>query len=321
VEHKGKLAAEVDGVPMSGWQERWKYLKGRVPDVVEMTLSKLLQSKPGRLANAIQGASLVVVRSQELDALGEGGDASLARQLMDTALGNLARAVRKLAAAGITRFVVAADHGHLFAEEREADMQTDPPGGQTVEIKRRCWVGRGGQTPPATVRLCGAQLGYATDLEFVFPAGLAVFPAHDGLQYHHGGFSLQELVVPLLSFRMPERVEKKVAGKVELKGMPPVLTNRMFSVVVEAAADLLPEPLPVRVLLLAGEEIVGQVGMALEAELDRGRGILRLAPGKPATIGLMLAKEGCTKVRVAVVAADTDALLAQSSEIPVNLAI
>jgi len=106
-----------------------------------------------------------------------------------------------------------------------------------------------------------------------------------------------------------------------LKCMPPVLTNRMFSVVVEAAADLLPEPLPVRVLLLAGEEIVGQVGMALEAELDRGRGILRLAPGKPATIGLMLAKEGCTKVRVAVVAADTDALLAQSSEIPVNLAI
>ena len=321
VEHKGKLAARVDGAVLSTWQERWKYLKGRVPDAVELTLGKVQETTVGRLTKAIDGASLVVVRSQELDLLGESGDGSLARQWMDTVLVNLARAVRKLAAAGVARFVIVADHGHLFAEERGGDMQTDNPGGQTLEIKRRCWVGRGGQTPPSTVRVAGSQLGYESDLEFVFPTGMGVLPAHDGLQYHHGGFALQELIIPVLSFRMAIKTEKKATARVVLSGVPSAITNRMFSVTLEAPSDLLAEPLAVRVVLMEGEEIVGQVGMALEAELDRDKGILRLLPGQPASLGVMLSKEGCDKVKLAVLNAATDALLAQSDELPVRLAI
>ena len=240
---------------------------------------------------------------------------------MDTVLVNLVRAVRKLAAAGLQRFVITADHGHLFGEERGPDMVTENPGGDTPDIKRRCWAGRGGQTPPSTLRLSASELGYETDLEFVFPAGLVVLPAHDGLRYHHGSCSLQELLIPVLSFRLPSKAAKKTPGKVTLNGVPPAITNRVISIGLEVPPDLLSEPLVVRVVLLSGAEIVGQLGLALEAAFDREKGILTLAPGKPATVALMLAKEGCEKVKIVVLDAATDAVLQQSEDLEVHLSI
>jgi len=50
-------------------------------------------------------------------------------------------------------------------------MRIDKPGGSEVELHRRCWIGRGGGTPPGCIRVDASALGYASDLEFVFPVG------------------------------------------------------------------------------------------------------------------------------------------------------
>ena len=71
-----------------------------------------------------------------------------------------------------------------------------------MELHRRCWIGRGGQNPAGTIRVSSAELGYEGNLEFVFPIGLGVFKAGGDLAYHHGGLSLQELVVPVVTIRM-----------------------------------------------------------------------------------------------------------------------
>jgi bisphosphoglycerate-independent phosphoglycerate mutase (AlkP superfamily) len=60
----------------------------------------------------------VIVRSQEIDMVGETG-AYHARQVMDTVIDNLARAIRKLAGLGVEHTVVSADHGHVFGEDRD----------------------------------------------------------------------------------------------------------------------------------------------------------------------------------------------------------
>ena len=49
----------------------------------------------------IEGAQVVVVLLQEIDDAGETGFTFHARQVMDTVIDNLARAIRKLAAAGV----------------------------------------------------------------------------------------------------------------------------------------------------------------------------------------------------------------------------
>ena len=200
-------------------------------------------------------------------------------------------------------------------------MTTPAPGGEKIELKRRCWAGRGGSTPASTVRVTSAELGYAETLDFIFPVGLAVLPAHDGLTYHHGGCSLQELIVPVVAFRIDSPTPPKGKSRVGLSGLPSVVTNRMFSVTVEAPADLLAEPQHVRVLLFTGAEQAGQTGMVLNAEWDRETGVVAIKPGEPASVGLMLTKDNGGHVKVVVTNAKTDAILAESGELPLKLGV
>ena len=323
VEQKGKLAASIEGTTMSGLTERLTFLKAKVPDAMDIPLGKLLGTSPSQLSKSIGDASLVVVRSQEIDALGESVDELTARAAMEGVIGNVARAIRKLASAGIEHFVVTADHGHQFSIRKHDDMKTDNPGGNTVDIHRRCWIGHGGTTPPGTVRVSGAELGYDTNLDFVFPTGLGVFKAGGGLSFHHGSVSLQELVIPVVSLRIPLRDSKMPTGKVaQLRGVPDKITNRTFGVRVLVVGDLFTtEPVALRVVLVSGNEQVGHAGIAIGGDLDRSSGILHVSPTADANVGMMLTRDDCTSVRVVVLDPATDAVLDQSDDLPVKLGI
>jgi len=323
VDAKGKLAARIEGTDMPGLNERLKFLKAKVPDVMEMTLGKLLSSSPSKVGKDIGKASLVVIRSQEIDFVGEMDGDLLARQVMDTVIGNLARAVKKLAAAGLENFVITADHGHQFSVRKEDDMKTDNPGGSTLDLHRRCWIGHGGSTPTGAVRVTGADLGYHSDLDFVFPTGLGVFKAGGGLSFHHGGFSLQELVIPVISLRMAAGKPAAAPGvQVRIEDCPPKVTNRTFGLKLAAAGDLLAtQPLILRVLLMSGEEEVGSAGMAVGGEFDRRKGTLTLELGSEASVGMMLTNDACESLRVVVLDARTDVVLAESDELSVKLGI
>ena len=323
VEQKGKLAASIEGATMSGLAERLKFLKAKVPDAMDIPLGKLLGTSPSQLSKSIGDASLVVVRSQEIDALGESVDELTARAAMEGVIGNAARAIRKLASAGIEHFVVTADHGHQFSIRKHGDMKTDNPGGNTVDIHRRCWIGHGGTTPPGSVRVSGAELGYDTNLDFVFPTGLGVFKAGGGLSFHHGSVSLQEVVIPVVSLRIPLKDSKMPTGKVaQLRGVPDKITNRTFGVRVLVVGDLFTtEPVALRVVLVSGNEQVGQAGIAIGGDLDRSSGILHVNPSADANVGMMLTRDDCTSVRVVVLDPATDAVLDQTDELPVKLGI
>jgi hypothetical protein len=320
VEHRGSVAARVEQTVMPGLAERMKFLKAKVPDVVDLTLDKVLSTGTATLGKSVRDASLILVRSQEIDFAGELDTGGLARHVMDSVIGNIARAARKLASVGVESFVVTADHGHLVGERREEDMRIDVPGGQKVGLHRRCWIGRGGSTPGGTIRVSGAELGYNTDLDFVFPTGMGVFKAGGGLMYHHGGTSLQELVIPVLSFRIRASEPKAPVDAIRLEGLPDEITNRAFSVKLTLAV-LTTEPATFRVVLLANAEQVGEAGMTVGAELDRDSGIVTMQPGTEASVGVMLTREDCETVRIVVQDPATDAVLGQSDEIPVRLGI
>ena len=323
-EVQGRLAARIDGSAMPGLNERLKFLKARLPGLVDLPLGRLLGLSAGKLQSAVAEASLVLVRSQEIDALGENVDELTARSAMESVIGNVARAIRKLARAGIESFVITADHGHQFSIRKDDDMKTDNPGGNTLELHRRCWIGHGGSTPPGTVRVSGSELGYDTDLEFVFPTGLGVFKAGGGLSFHHGSISLQELVIPVLSLRIPSQsgAAGAAGADLQLAGLPEAITNRTFGVRLLLAGDLFAAAeVALRVVLLADGEQVGQAGMAIGARLERDTGLLHVAPNTEASVGLMLLRDDCSSVRVVVVDPLTDAVLSQSAALPVSLAI
>ena len=327
VEQGGKLGARIDDSFLPDLAARKKHAVARVPKLLDLALDELLSLQLSKLTKKLDGAQVVVVRSQEIDHAGEAGFTFQARQVMDTVIDNLARAIRKLAAAGIEHAVVSADHGHLFfASDRDESMRTDAPGGNTVELHRRCWIGRGGATPAGCVRVPASSLGYASDLEFVFPAATGVFRAGGDLAFHHGGPSLQELVIPVLTVRTKVRESVHTsAGPIDATGLPHAVTNRIFSVTFTYGARQMllgAAGIQVRPLLMAAGKQVGSVGMAVDAEFDRATGTVTLEPNKPVTIAFLLSDESAASLRVVVQDPTTDAELYRSpTDIPIRLGV
>lgn len=328
VEKAGRLGAQIDDAFLPDLTSRRKFAAARIPNLVDLSLDELLGLPASRLAKKIGDAQIIFVRSQEIDQAGEAGFAYQARRVMDTVIDNLVRAIRKLANAGIRNSVVTADHGHLFfAADRDESMRADAPGGKTIELHRRCWIGRGGATPPGAVRVPATALGYASDLECVFPGGASVFRSGGDLAYCHGGPSLQEMVVPVVSVRWPDAsaTSQRASERVVVTNVPQAVTNRVFSVMIWPGDDQLLLGATGRVvqpLLLAGERQVGAVGMAVDAELDRSTGLVTLQPGKSATIAFVLSDETVPSVRVVVQDPATGTELFRSKiDVPVKLGV
>jgi hypothetical protein len=327
VEQGKTLGVRIDTAFLPDLVARKKFAAARVPNLVDVSLDELLSLQPSRLAKKLDGAQVIMVRSQEIDHAGEAGFTFQARQVMDTVIDNLARAIRKLAAAGVEHAVVAADHGHLFfSSDRDESMRIGSPGGDEVDLHRRCWIGRGGTTPPGCVRVSAAALGYDSDLDFVFPLGSGVFKAGGDLAFHHGGPSLQEMITPVLTIRMKALgLERSIAGPITATGLPNAVTNRIFSVTIQLdgrALSLFSKELVVRPLLISSGKQVGGVGMAIDAELDRASGCVKLQPGKPVTVAFLLSDESVPSLRLVVQDPTTDAELYRSpTDIPVRLGV
>lgn len=327
IEKGGRLGALIGDAFLPDLAARARFAAARVPNLVDLSLDELLSLPPTRLAKRVESAQVVVVRSQEIDSAGEAGFTFQARQVMDTVIDNIARAIRKLTSAGVQHAVVTADHGHLFfPSDRDESMRTDSPGGDQVELHRRCWIGRGGATPPGCVRVSASALGYASDLEFVFPAGSGVFRAGGDLAYHHGGPSLQELIVPVLTIRLrPQSGAAPSGGMIVATGLPDAVTNRIFSVALQFGGpnlSLFASAPVVRPLLVSSGREVGTVGMVIGGELDRTTGTVALKGNQPASVAFLLQDESVASLRVVVQDPATDAELYRSpTEIPVRLGV
>jgi hypothetical protein len=242
------------------------------------TLDQVL-SKKSKVDEELRRARIVLITSQEIDALGEGETIWLAREAMDQVLSKLARLVRKLRDVGCRTIVVTADHGYLFGEEVDDGMKIPPPGGQTADLHRRVWLGRGGTSDPAYLRTSLAALGESGDLDIAVPWGLGVFRVQGGAQaYFHGGMSPQEIAIPVMVLR-PSGIAETALGAIRwtIKPGSKKISTRFFVVTIEGEAGLLEiAPPTVRVEVRAGNTTLSTPVSAAYG-FDEATGNVRLA--------------------------------------------
>ncbi|WP_036025099.1 PglZ domain-containing protein [Bradyrhizobium yuanmingense] len=326
VSNKDRLGASIDGTFLPDLSARQKFLKSRIPDLIDLTLDDVISMSTKALQKKVGNSKVIIIRSTEIDAAGENATTTTyARRVMDNVVEDLARCLGRLATIGIGEAVVTADHGHLFfAADRDPSMRLDTPGGDAIDLHRRCWVGRGGATPAGSVRVPGAKLGYPTDLDFAFPASTSVFKSGGDLAYHHGGTSLQEMVIPVIAVKL------KVDGSAKAEKDAVVLThdfdavtNRIFTVHIElgaASKDLFAGARKVRPIVVSDDRPVARAAIATGADLAEG--VLTLPPAVKANVGFMLTDDTVKHVRIQVLDAETDAILYVSKkDIPVRLGV
>lgn len=305
---------------------RVKHLQANVagPALV-LKLNDLMKPTKKR-QQEITEANMLLVTSQEIDRRGEEmEDEEEARRFMDDVLEKLRRGMRRLASFGVRNLIIAADHGYLFIDEMEEGMKLDPPGGQTVDLHPRVWIGRGGTASPAYCRVTASQLGLAGDLELAFPLSLACFRTRGSSRgYFHGGISLQELLIPVATITVREPLVTSMGtATVTLSLAKPKITTRFFSVEARYIVGGLfgDDTKRIKVVVRANRTEVGGAAMAAYG-FEEGTQEIVLEKDRPNAITLMLSIEfDASTASVHVLDATTQVEPATLKNIPVEITI
>lgn len=250
-EAEGQTQVRINGEVFDTARDRVKY----ITDVAgvrseDVALEDLIRD-PASVRERLEDAQFVLVRSQEIDELGETGSLGTAHDMMTRLLEHIEKAVVQLSKAGIDQVVIGADHGYLLLESLPDARKLDPPGGQCLELHRRAWIGRGGQDSDQTLRLSAGQLGYSGDFDLVFPRGAAVFKAGGSLAYFHGGISPQELVIPAITATLRSEEEKDAAERVELELRKDEITSGVFLAELRLLSGKIPQEETRRIRVVA----------------------------------------------------------------------
>ena len=162
-----------------------------------LTLAEVLDRDAKSLKQSVGRARLVIVHSQEIDDAGENG-AGLA--VFDSTLQRLRAAWRLLREAGVKRFVITADHGFLLNDETTGTVQ---PHGRKIDPDRRHVFSPIAADHANVVRVSLRDLGYdcdSDDQQLMLPESTALFDlGNKPMPFVHGGNSLQERVIPVLT--------------------------------------------------------------------------------------------------------------------------
>jgi uncharacterized protein (TIGR02687 family) len=181
--------------------------------------------------------SAVVIYHDVIDATGDKA-ASERRtpQACDRAIDEIAGLARKFGRGKTraSRILVTADHGFLFqaSELQPGDYLSEAAHGeQIVARKRRHVLGRGLRDDPAFTLWSAVQLGLEGDLQVQIPRALHRLRFQGaGVRYVHGGATLQEVVVPLVTLTQ-SRSKDVSKVTVDLNTSGPTVTSSTVLVI------------------------------------------------------------------------------------------
>ena len=142
---------------------------------------------------------LLVLRSNEMDNQFENTPETAPSQITRT-FRRIVGAIQKLRSQGFQDVIVVADHGFYLNTAAEAGDVCAKPSGTWISSHDRILLGNG--TPDSNNLVLAAEhLGIRGDFNQVaIPRALVAYRA--GLPYFHGGVSLQEGIVPVLTLRL-----------------------------------------------------------------------------------------------------------------------
>ena len=198
----GTLAVLADGEPTdAGYRD--KLLKKANPASVALKYEEILLLKRQDRQALVKGMSVVYIYHDTVDKASHTSDSAVfsACEEAISQIKNLARII--VNDFGGTNILVTADHGFIYTysplgEDDKVDRTT--PTEQDVEVDRRYLITQKGAQPRylLPIRLLDGNTGYEA---FAPREYVRIKKKGGGLNFVHGGISLQEMVVPVLEFQ------------------------------------------------------------------------------------------------------------------------
>jgi len=237
----GAIRVHVDNYDLDiSIAENWRGWFGKALEVKNFcTIDTVLSEEVKRPSKS---NPMMVVEGGELDKTGTIGELQMTGA--DHLLRRYAKAIRRLRDRGWNRFVITTDHG-FFHWQPEKNEIIDPQVSDALLASRRAFVGHSLASPNA-ISLPAS----GCDLTVLVPYSTNAFRTYGGLGFFHGGATLQELAIPILSVEWPRnvrevkvilkhvgqisslaprmQVEAAVSGQQTLGSPDPALSGRRF---------------------------------------------------------------------------------------------
>jgi len=286
------IAASLEGQVINTVSQRMGVLQAAYGDrFAEMTLSNFIGNKKTSISDTVD---LLVLRSTEIDShLENNPDSTLG--LVHQTLRTIRVAVHRLKESGFSDIVIATDHGFFLNGHADAgDLCAKPPG-NWVNVHDRSLLGDGsGDTHNFAIPT--DRIGIRSDLS-TFCAPRSMAPYRRGLRFFHGGPSLQEAIVPVITVKLHGgRPSDDAQTNVSLgyrNGAKRITTRLPVVDVMAESTDMFSND--VEVLIEAHDEKGIVVGEAKRGDpIDAATGTLTMTPGQKiqVTIRMDLEFEG-----------------------------
>ncbi len=253
------------------------------------------------LERSCRGAELIVVHSREID---DAGEADVGLATFETWIRQLETAWHHLRQIGVTDFVFSADHGFLL-QDRTTEKR---PWGSRRDPGRRHVLAPEARREEDLAVVSLAALGYEGRQGYLhFLRHTAVFATGKaGASFVHGGNSLQERVIPVLTVRHRQSPAKPMARyRIEAEPLPGPAGSGRLRLQLELEPDaqsilsfVATHPVGLALRVPERDDIRVDLKDAVGAELDNQQ--ILLAAGRQAEVDFDLSGPADERVRIEI---------------------
>jgi hypothetical protein len=196
-----------------------------------LKLSEVCDRSPDSLKQSCANANLIVIHSKEID---DAGESNLGLIAFEECLKQLTSAWNRLKSIGVNEFVFTADHGFLLQDQTTQQKNW----GTLRDPQRRFVLDSYPRSETETVTVSLSALNYeGQDGYLLFRKDTAVFATgNPGATFVHGGNTLQERVIPVLTVSHRDRPNLKIVKYlIEVQAQPEIMGCSRLKVRVKPA--------------------------------------------------------------------------------------
>lgn len=225
----GKLAVLADGQSTEAGN-RDKILKSANPKSIVLKYKDIIDMKRAERGALVRGMEVVYIYHDTIDEAGH--SESSVFEACEEAIEEIKNMVRIITGElSGTHILITTDHGFLYTydllrEDDKVDKSTDND--QDVEISRRYAITKKGISPEYLLPV--KFLDGETEYEAFTPRGcIRIKMKGGGLNFVHGGISLQEMVIPLIDYRFLRNDSKEYKKNKARYDIRPVTVSLLSS--------------------------------------------------------------------------------------------
>ena len=194
----------VDGNKCRSTEEREKILKEYNPNSIAVQFDYINSLKRPQLRSLIKGKDLIYVYHNQIDAIGDNSSTeNEVFKASQEAINEIIAFTKNLInSANISRVIITADHGYIYKRGNLEDSSKVDLDTIDAFYKNRRFLLTNDKTDIPGTKYFSLDYINNDDIYVTVPKGVNVFKLQGaGLNYVHGGLSLEEVIVPVIEVK------------------------------------------------------------------------------------------------------------------------